>query len=91
MTDKHNPQLRDAVRLGDPLFKVLAQLIAHKDKLDLTRIEIPENPWDFESAITRWATVGRVSTRRFRNHGGGKRDAIESRRRASAARDIRST
>ena len=57
MTDKHNPQLRDAVRLGD-LFKVLAQLIAHKDKLDLTRIEIPENPWDFESAITRWVRSG---------------------------------
>ena len=46
MTDKHNPQLRDAVRLGD-LFKVLAQLIAHKDKLDLTRIEIPRKPMGF--------------------------------------------
>ena len=57
MTDKHHPQLRDTGRLGDA-FKALAHLIANKDKLDLARIEIPENPWDFESAITRWVRAG---------------------------------
>ena len=50
-------KLLHAEHLGDA-FKVLVHMYAIKDKLDLTRIEIPENPWDFESAITRWIRSG---------------------------------
>ena len=65
--------LRDAVRLGD-VFKLLARAIAKNDKLDLTQIEIPENPFDFEAAITRWVRMGECPT-----------DASETTAAASAA------
>ena len=53
----HHTRLLHAEHLGEA-FTVLVQMHAIKDKLDLTRIEIPENPWDFESAITRWVRSG---------------------------------